>query len=92
MEYHFILIMVRLIIVFLGLIITILSFKSHRKNRSRTMLLLSIGFALITLSVVTQGVLFEFFGWDVFTVQMVESVGVALAFGLIVYSIYGTKT
>lgn len=92
MSFHFTLILIRLLIVLLGAVVVYLSFKSYMKNRSSAMLLLSIGFGIITISVVIEGMLFEFFGLDIFAAHMVESVGVALGFAVIIYSIYGTKT
>jgi hypothetical protein len=56
------------------------------------MLLLSAGFTLITVGVVVEGLLFEFLNFDLFEAHTVESILVALGFGTILYSIYGTKT
>lgn len=92
MADHYTLTAVRLVIVVLGLIVVYLSFKSHRRNHSSAMLLVSIGFAFITVGAVIAGVLFEFLGFDIFTAITIESTLVALGFMAIIYSIYGTRT
>lgn len=92
MSSHITLVLVRLLIVILGAIVIYLSFKSHRQNHSTAMLLLSMGFALITIGAVIEGVLFEFFGFDIFGAHTVESILVASGLIAIVYSIYGTRS
>ncbi len=92
MPYHYGLVLVRLLIVALGAIVVYLAFRSHRQNRSIAMLFLSIGFTLITVGAVIEGVLFEFLGIDIFAAHTVESTLVALGFTAIIYSIYGTRT
>lgn len=89
---NYALVVIRLVIVVLGIIIIYLSFKSHRQNHSSAMLLVSTGFAFITVGVVIEGVLFEFFDFDIFTAHTVESILVALGFMAIIYSIYGAKS
>lgn len=92
MSAHITLVLVRLLIVALGTTIVYLSFKSHRQNHSNAMLLLSIGFVLITVGAVIEGVLFEFLAFDIFRAHTVESVLVASGLIAIVYSVYGTRT
>lgn len=92
MSYHTILVLVRLLIVALGAIIVHLALRSHRQHRSNAMLLVSIGFTLITVGAVIEGVLFEFLGFDIFAAHTVESTLVALGFTVIIYSTYGTRT
>lgn len=92
MSFHITLVLLRLLIVALGMLVVYLSFKSHRQNHSSTMLLLSMGFLLLTVGVVVEGILFEFFGLDIFGAHAVESILVASGLSVIVYSIYGTRT
>ena len=86
------LVIVRLLVVALGAIIIYLTFKSHRQNHSNGMLFLSIGFALITVGAVVEGVLFEFLALDIFWALTVESIMTASGFTAIIYSIYRAKT
>ena len=92
MSFHYALVFVRLLIVLLGSVVVYLTLKSHRHNHSNAMLLLSIGFALITIGAVIEGVLFEFLGYDILEALMIGSVIGALGFTAIIYSIFGTRT
>ncbi len=92
MADHYTLTAIRLLIVVLGFMVVYLSFKSHRKHHSSSMLFVSIGFTFITVGVVVAGALFEFFAFDIFTALTIESILVATGFLAIVYSIYGTRS
>ncbi len=83
---------VRLIVVLLGIIIVYLALKSYKKNTSTAMLALGLGFAIITASAVMEGILFEFFGFSLIDTHLIESLGIALGFSVIIYSIFGPKT
>jgi hypothetical protein len=83
---------VRAVIVILALVLTWLAYKGSRKKKSRGLLFMSFGFATIGLSAVLQGVLYEFFGYGIFSVLLLESVVVALGLLLLVYSVYGTTS
>ncbi len=56
------------------------------------MLILGIGFGIITASAVMEGILFEFFGFSLLDTHLIESLGIALGFSVIIYSIFGPKT
>ncbi len=92
MSTHLAIMVVRLVVVLLGALIVYLALKSHRKNKSSAMLLLALGFAIITASAVMEGVLFEFFRFNLFDTHLIESLGIALGFSIILYSIFGPKT
>ncbi len=92
MSIHLAIIAIRLIVVLLGALIVYLALKSYRKNNSSAMLLLGIGFGIITASAVLEGILFEFFGFNLLDTHLIESIGIALGFIVIIYSIFGPKT
>jgi len=79
----------KLVIVLMGAILVYLGVKGYRRTKSRDMILLAAGFALITAGSVAAGVLFEFLGFQLVDVDIVESVMVAVGFGALIYSIYG---
>ncbi len=80
---------VKLIIVLLGTVLVYLGLKGYRRNRSKDMIFLAIGFALITAGSVAAGVLFEFLGFQLVDVDIIESVMVVFGFAALIYSIYG---
>ena len=79
----------KLLIVLLGTVLVYLGIKGYRRNRSKDMIFLSLGFGLITAGSVAAGILFEFLGFQLIDVSIVESVMVIVGFGMLIYSIYG---
>ena len=89
MQDIFVLRVLKLIIVLLGFVLVYLGSKGYRKNRTKDMIFLTVGFALITAGSVAAGVLFEFLGFPLIEVDIVESTMVILGFASLIYSIYG---
>ena len=85
----FVLRFLKLIIVLLGTVLVYLAIKGYRKTRRKDMIFLALGFALITAGSVAAGVLFEFIGFQLVDVDIVEAVMVILGFACLVYSIFG---
>jgi len=79
----------KLVIVLLGAVLVYLGIKGYRRNQSQEMIFLTLGFALITAGSVAAGVLFEFLGFQLVEVEIVESAMVILGFASLIYSIYG---
>ena len=79
----------KLVIVVLGTVLVYLGIKGYRRNRSKDMIFLSLGFALITAGSVAAGILFEFLGFQLTDVSIVESIMVIAGFASLIYSIYG---
>jgi uncharacterized membrane protein len=89
MQEIFVLRALKLIIVFLGFVLVYLGAKSYRKTRTKDMIFLTVGFALITAGSVAAGVLFEFLGFSLIEVDIVESAMVIFGFASLIYSIFG---
>jgi hypothetical protein len=79
----------KLIIVLLGTVLIYLALKGYRKNRRKEMIFLALGFALITAGSVAAGILFEFLGFQLIEVEIVETAMVILGFASLIYSIFG---
>lgn len=80
---------VKLIIVLLGTVLVYLGVKSYHRSRSKDMIFLTLGFALITAGSVAAGILFEFLGFQLVDVEIIESIMVVIGFMALIYSIYG---
>jgi len=74
-------------VVILGLILVYYSAIGYRKRKEKLMLLMSLGFGLITIGSVSAGIFFEFAGFSLIQVNIVESLLIAIGFSIIVYSI-----
>lgn len=85
----YILRLLKLIIVLLGTVLVYLGFKSYLRTRSGAMVFLVLGFGLITAGSVAAGILFEFLGFQLIDVEIVESVTVIIGFSSLIYSIFG---
>lgn len=79
----------KMVIVLLGTVLVYLGIKGYRRRRSKDMIFLSLGFGLITAGSVAAGILFEFLGFELIEVSIVESIMVIAGFSSLVYSIYG---
>jgi len=89
MQDIYVLRFLKLIIVLLGTILVYLALKGYRRNRGREMIFLAVGFALLTAGSVAAGILFEFLGFQLIDVEIVESAMIILGFASLIYSIFG---
>ncbi len=78
-------------IVILGTVIVYFSSKSYQRTKSKSMLLLALGFVFVTAGAVAAGILFELLNFDIVAVETVQAASQTVGFILIVYSILGTK-
>lgn len=89
MQDIYILRFLKLIIVLLGMVLIYLALKGYRKTRRKDLIFLALGFALITAGSVAAGILFEFLGFQLVDVEIVESAMIVLGFASLIYSIFG---
>lgn len=83
------LVVAKLFTVVLGLLIAVTDYRGHRRHGTRSMVYLAVGFAVISVGAVTEGLLFEVLGWDIFRAGMVQTGIVALGMVLVFHSLYG---
>jgi hypothetical protein len=79
-----------LVLIF-GLVIVYYAGKSHRRTRSRSMLLLAVGFAMASIGSVLGGVAFELMGASVETASTIQGVAQAMGFLIILLSLVVIK-
>lgn len=73
--------------VFLGTLIAFLGFLVFRRYRSRLMLYISVGFGILTLGAVLEGILFEVFALPLDQAHLVESSVTLAALLTLAYSL-----
>lgn len=78
---------VRLIVLSLGVMITFYSYQAYKNARTYYLRNSTIGFGIITVGVFIEGVLFEFGGFDIVIVHLIESIGIGLGFVVLLISL-----
>lgn len=79
---------VKTVTLVLGGLVTYLSLRAARRTRSRGLVLLGVGFGVITLGSLLAGVVDQVFTSGGHTVLLVESSLTAVGFVVITYSLY----
>lgn len=72
-DEHLVLAGAKVAVLALGGAIALLAFLAWRRQRSTTMLWLAVAFGLIALGSFLEGLLFEALGFDLISVQTIES-------------------
>jgi hypothetical protein len=75
----------------LGTFIVYLAYRGFRRNRSRPLFYVAVGFALITAGTMAEGVLYVIIGSELLTAIAVGTAVTVLGFLAIIYSIYSVK-
>jgi hypothetical protein len=75
----------------LGVFIVYLAYTGFRRNRSRPLLFVAIGFALITGGTVAEGILYVLLGSQLLAAITAGTAITVLGFAAIIYSIYSVK-
>lgn len=78
---------VRTIVLLLGFSIAYLSYKAYIRTGSPYLRNASIGFTVVAIGVFIEGVLYEVLAWDLYTAHIIESMLVAVGFGILLYSL-----
>jgi hypothetical protein len=86
---HIELVIAKLVTVALGLLITYQAYRGYSTYGSEPMRYVAIGFLLITVGAVLEGVLFEVFDLSLFVAGAIQTSLVAAGMLVVLYSLYG---
>lgn len=89
---HVPLVVAKLAVLTLGLLVSAMAFQGYRRYGSTAMAYLAIGFALISVGTVIEGLLFELADLDIFLASTIQTVIAASGMLVILYSLYGGHT
>jgi len=81
----------RLIALFLGAFIVYLAYRGYRRNASKPLLFVALGFAFITAGTLLEGLIFVVLGSDILSAIAIDGVLTVIGFVAIIYSIYAAK-
>jgi hypothetical protein len=82
---------IKLVALFLGAFIVYLAYKGYRRNASKPLLYVAVGFALITASTMIEGILYVIVGMDLLVALLISTLITVIAFTAIIYSVYSVK-
>ncbi|PAU80809.1 hypothetical protein CK500_14875 [Halorubrum salipaludis] len=82
---------VKFVILILGGGITYIAFKAYRRTGENSLRVLGIGFGVLTLGALLTGVANQFFSVSLAYVVLINSMFVAFALTIIMYSLYIQK-
>jgi uncharacterized membrane protein (DUF441 family) len=81
----------KVIALFLGAFIVYLAYKGYKRNASKPLLYVALGFGLITAATFLEGVMFVILSSDILAAIATATVVTVIGFGAIIYSIYSVK-
>ncbi len=90
-ELFFVTSVTKIIALLLGAYIVYLAYRGYRRNASKPRLYVALGFGLITLGTLLEGVLFVIVQSDILTATATGTVVTAIGFLVMIYSIYSVK-
>ncbi len=81
----------KIVALILGGFIVYLAYKGYKRNSSKPLLYVALGFALITAGTIAEGVLYVLLGSELLSAIAAGTAVVVLGFVVIIYSIYSVK-
>ena len=81
----------KVVALILGTFIVYLAYKGYRRNSSKPLLYVAVGFALITAGTIAEGVLYVVLGSELLSAIATGTAVTVLGFIVIIYSIYSAK-
>ncbi len=90
-EMDWIVTIIKLVALVLGTFIVYLAYKGYRRNTSKPLLYVALGFALITAATIVEGILYVIVGSDLLVALFISSIITVIGFVAIIYSVYAVK-
>ena len=81
----------KIIALILGTFIVYLAYKGYKRNSSKPLLYVALGFALITAGTIAEGILYVLLGSELLSAMATGTTVMVLGFVVIIYSIYAVK-
>lgn len=78
-------------IIVTGGLLVYVSARAYRRDKSRSMLAMSLGFAVIVVGSVIEEVFLEVFQYQLVEAHTLENLAVAVGLMILVYSLYGAR-
>jgi len=82
---------IKLFALVLGTFIVYLAYKGYRRNASKPLLYVALGFALITAATMIEGILYVIVQSDLIVALLASTLVTVVGFIAIIYSVYSVK-
>jgi uncharacterized membrane protein (DUF441 family) len=82
---------IKLLALLLGTFIVYLAYKGYRRNASKPLLYVALGFALITAATMVEGILYVIVQSDLIVALLASTLVTVIGFIAIIYSVYSAK-
>ena len=86
---HIELVIAKVVTMVIGLLIAGTAYRGYRHSGEESMLYLAVGFALISVGAVVEGIFFDVLDFSIFWAGTVQTSIVAVGMLVILYSLYG---
>ena len=90
-EMEWLLTLLKLAALVLGTFIVYLAYKGYRRNTSKPLLYVALGFAFVTAATMIEGVIYVIIGSDLLVSLVASTLITMIGFVAIIYSVYSTK-
>ena len=90
-EMDWVVTVIKLVALVLGTFIVYLAYKGYKRNISKPLLYVALGFALITAATVVEGILYVIIGSDLLVALFISTIITVVGFVAIIYSVYSVK-
>lgn len=82
---------VEILALVIALFLVLLAFRGYRKTQSRSLLAGAIGFGILGVASLVEGVFYDLLGFSLIEAQALRSTLTAIGFVILLYSIYKTR-
>ena len=89
---HTALVVAKLVTMTLGFLVAYQAYVAHRRSGSESMLYVAVGFALISVGAIIEGILFDVVGMTLHDSGTVSTAFVAAGILSVLYALYGSDT
>jgi uncharacterized membrane protein YdjX (TVP38/TMEM64 family) len=81
----------KVVALILGAFIVYVAYKGYKRNSSKPLIYVALGFALITAGTIVEGILYVMLGSELLSAIATGTTVTVLGFVVIIYSIYSVK-
>lgn len=82
---------VEVLALIIALILVLFAYKGYRKNQSKSLLAAAMGFGILGIASLAEGLLYDVLGFSLIEAQAFRSTLTAVGLAILLYSIHSTR-